>query len=307
MKRFLPTKIIIGLATISLFGCGGGNDSSSASPSSSSSSTTPASKISLATPAGSPCLTSTKNTDVFGSTNYIVFQTINASTWGCLLVNKSDGQPVFDGNQSVRFEVRPGDCNANSGWSDCANDRSRWELQSNDHKWASTQGKIITYQYYVYVPYQPQILPPTRTDVRDRTASTLLSQLNWYSRTNKDTTTGHSIMAGLYVNESGGFYVLTNKDFGYTPNQKILIDANPYDKWIKMTYVVKSTTAADGYIKIYANDKLVVDETRATLPDTDCTTLIRIGFYNTFLSVTSLAWQTQVAYYDGLSTTVSNF
>ena len=287
---------------ITLAACGGGGDSGS-----SSTSTTPASKISLATPAGTSCLTSTKNTDVFGSTNYIVFQTINASTWGCLLVNKSDGQPVFDGNQSVRFEVRPGDCNANSGWSDCANDRSRWELQSDDHKWASTQGKIITYQYYVYVPYQPQILPPTRTDVRDRTASTLLSQLNWYSRTNKDTTTGHSIMAGLYVNESGGFYVLTNKDFGYTPNQKILIDANPYDKWIKMTYVVKSTTAADGYIKIYANDKLVVDETRATLPDTDCTTLIRIGFYNTFLSVTSLAWQTQVAYYDGLSTTVQNF
>jgi hypothetical protein len=257
----------------------------------------------LSTPSGTPCLTSTKSTDVFGSTNYIVFQTINASTWGCLLVNKSDGQPVFDGNQSVRFEVRPGDCNANSGWDDCANDRSRWELQSDDLKWASTQGKIITYQYYVYVPYQPQILPPTRTDVRDRTASTLLSQLNWYSRTSTD----HSIMAGLYVNESGGFYVLTNKDFGYTPNQKILIDTNPYDKWIKMTYVVKSTTAADGYIKIYANDKLVVDETRATLPNTDCTTVIRVGFYNTFLSVTSLAWQTQVAYYDGFSTTVTNF
>ena len=297
-------SVVVVITALLLAACGGGGGDSS---SSTSSTTTPASTVNLATPAGTPCLTSTKSTDVFGSTNYIVFQTINASTWGCLLVNKSDGQPVFDGNQSVRFEVRPGDCNANSGWSDCANDRSRWELQSDDHKWASTQGKIITYQYYVYVPYQPQILPPTRTDVRDRTASTLLSQLNWYSRTNKDTTTGHSIMAGLYVNESGGFYVLTNKDFGYTPNQKILIDTNPYDKWIKMTYVVKSTTAADGYIKIYANDKLVVDETRATLPDTDCTTLIRIGFYNTFLSVTSLAWQTQVAYYDGISTTVTNF
>ena len=295
-------SVVVVITALLLAACGGGGDSGS-----SSTSTTPASKISLATPAGTSCLTSTKNTDVFGSTNYIVFQTINASTWGCLLVNKSDGQPVFDGNQSVRFEVRPGDCNANSGWSDCANDRSRWELQSDDHKWASTQGKIITYQYYVYVPYQPQILPPTRTDVRDRTASTLLSQLNWYSRTNKDTTTGHSIMAGLYVNESGGFYVLTNKDFGYTPNQKILIDTNPYDKWIKMTYVVKSTTAADGYIKIYANDKLVVDETRATLPDTDCTTVIRVGFYNSFLSAAALAWQTQVAYYDGLSTTVTNF
>ena len=302
MKLFKYCLSILALITLAACG-GGGSDSSSTS----SSPTTRTPSVSLSTPAGTPCLTSTKSTDVFGNTNYTVFQTINASTWGCLIVNKSDGQPVFDGNQSLRFEVRPGDCNSNSGWDDCVNDRSRWELQSYDLKGASTQGKIITYQYYVYVPYQPQILPPTRTDVRDKTASTLLSQLNWYSKTDTDPATSHSIMAGLYVNESGGFYVLTNKDFGYTPNQKILIDTNPYDKWIKMTYVVKSTTAADGYIKIYANDKLVVDETRATLPNTDCTTVIRVGFYNTFLSVTSLAWQTQVAYYDGFSTTVTNF
>jgi Polysaccharide lyase len=306
MEKFLPIKIVIGLVTISLFGCGGGGDSGS-SPSSASSSPNRTPSVSLSTPPGTPCLTSTNSTDVFGSTKYTTFSTINASTWGCQIVNKSDGQPVFDGNQSLRFEVRPGDCNANSGWSDCANDRSRWELMSSDNHGASTQGKIITYQYYVYVPYQPQILPPTRADVRDRTAQTLLSQLNWYSRTDTNAATSHSIMAGLYVNDSGGFYVLTNKDFGYTPNQKILIDSNPYDKWIKMTYVVKSTTAADGYIKIYANDKLVVDETRATLPNTDCTTVITVGFYNTFLSVTSLAWQTQVAYFDGMSTTVTSF
>jgi Polysaccharide lyase len=303
MRIFVQSATAV-ITALLLAACGGGGGDSS---SSTSSSTTRTPSVSLATPPGTPCLTSTKSTDVFGSTNYTVFQTINASTWGCLLVNKSDGQPVFDGNQSLRFEVRPGDCNANSGWDDCINDRSRWELQSYDLKGASTQGKIITYQYYVYVPYQPQILPPTRADVRDRTAQTLLSQLNWYSRTDTNAATSHSIMAGLYVNDSGGFYVLTNKDFGYTPNQKILIDTDPYDKWIKMTYVVKSTTAADGYIKIYANDKLVVDETRATLPNTDCTTVIRVGFYNSFLSVTSLAWQTQVAYYDGISTTVTNF
>ena len=300
MKLLTPRNLLISILLSLLVACGGGGSDSSSSTSSSATRTP---SVSLSTPPGTSCLTSTKSTDVFGSTNYTVFQIINASTWGCLIVNKSDGQPVFDGNQSLRFEVRPGDCNANSGWDDCINDRSRWELQSYDLKGVSTQGKIITYQYYVFVPYQPQIMPPTRTDVRDKGVSTLLSQLNWYSRTSSD----HSIMAGLYVNESGGFYVLTNKDFGYTPNQKILIDTNPYDKWIKMTYVVKSTTAADGYIKIYANDKLVVDETRATLPDTDCTTVIRVGFYNSFLSVTSLAWQTQVAYYDGFSTTVTNF
>jgi len=290
------------LALITLAACGGGGDSGSSS-SSASSSTTPASTISLATPPGTPCITSTKSTDVFGNTNYSVSQPIKASTWGCMLVNKSDGQPVFDGTQSVRFEIRPGDCNASNSFDDCANDRSRWELMSNGTTAASTQGQIITYQYYVYLPTQPLIRPATRAGASN-TVETLITQLNWYSRTG----TGHTILAGLYVSEGGGLFIRTNQAFTYTSNQQVSIDdSNPYNKWIKLTYVIKSTTAADGYIRVYANDKLVINETRATLPDSDSTTLLKIGFYNSYLSAAAQPWQTQVVYFDGISTTVTNF
>jgi hypothetical protein len=279
--------------------CGDGGGGSSSS-SSSSSSTTPASTISLATPAGTPCLSSTNSTDIFGNTNYRVSHTIKASTWGCLLVNKSDGQPVFDGTQSVRFEIRPGDCNASNSFDDCVNDRSRWELMSNGTLDPSTQGQIITYQYYVYIPSQPLLRPATRAGA-PATVQTVLTQLNWFSSTD------HSILAGLFVDSAGGLFVRTNKDFGYIPSQDVVVDSNPYNKWIKLTYVVKSTTATDGYIRIYANDKLLINETRATLPYFNSTTLLKVGFYNSVLSAAAQPWQTQVAYFDGFSTKIEKF
>ena len=299
MKLFKQCLSILALVTLAACGGGGGDSSSS-----SSSSTTSASTISLATPAGTPCLTSTTSTDVFGNTNYRVSQAIKASTWGCLLVNKSDGQPVFDGNQSVRFEIRPGDCNASNSYDDCVNNRSRWELMSNGTQDKSTQGQIITYQYYIYIPTQPLIRPATRAGVHGNdTVMTCLTQLNWFSRTGAD----HSILTGLYVDEVGGLFVRTSTDFAYNGGEQVSIDSNPYNKWIKMTYVIKSTTAADGYIKIYANDKLITNETRATLPDLNSTTLLKIGIYNGSLSFSAQPWQTQVVYFDGISTTVTNF
>jgi len=299
MKLFKYCLLIFVL--ISLAACGGGGDSSSSTPSS----TTPAPTINLTTPAGTPCLNSTHSTDVFGNTNYRVSQAIKASTWGCMLVNKSDGQPVFDGIQSVRFEIRPGDCNASNSYDDCVNNRSRWELMSNGTQDNSTQGQIITYQYYVYIPTQPLIRPATRPGVQGNdTVMTMLTQLNWYNRTGSD----HSILAGLYVDEVGGLFIRTNKDFDQlVTGQRVTIDNSPYDKWIKMTYVIKSTTAADGYIKIYVNDKLITNETRATLPDLNSTTLLKIGIYNGSLSFSAQPWQTQVVYFDSISTTVTNF
>ena len=39
---------------------------------------------------------------------------------GFQIVNKEDGHPVRAGNQSIRFEVRHGDCGMDKdGWSDC--------------------------------------------------------------------------------------------------------------------------------------------------------------------------------------------
>jgi hypothetical protein len=308
MKRFLPLKIIIGFTTIILVGCGGGGGSDSSN--SSSTSTTPASTISLATPAGTTCGTVNNalrqpiatNTDVFGNLAFWVSSVIGSKSWSCLIVNKSDGQPVFDGNQSVRFEVRPGDCTApNYGSiSDCVNDRSRSEIVTADmnsgYQPQPTQGQIITYEYRVYIPTQPLIRP---TAPAGSSVLMVLTQL-------RNTHTSDAL-AFLCVDNNGGLYLQTHTGFSWTPNQVVTIDSKPQNKWIKLKYVVKSTSASDGYVKIYVNDALVINETRATLPDAAQAQMLKIGIYNSFLSAAAQPWQTQVVYFDGISTTVQNF
>ena len=50
------------------------------------------------------------------------------------VVDKSDGHPVRAGDKSIRFEVRPGDCGYNDGWSDCKKDRERQKIWKDNKK-----------------------------------------------------------------------------------------------------------------------------------------------------------------------------
>jgi hypothetical protein len=293
----MRTYLIILLTALALLACGGGGDSSS--------STTQVSTVSLTTPAGTTCGTVDNaleqpikpNSDVFGNLNFWVSSVIGSKPWSCLIVNKSDGQPVFDGNQSVRFEIRPGDCTAPdyTGISDCVNDRSRSEIRSINPRASksSTQGQIITYEYRVYIPYQPSIRPAGSG------VAVVLTQLRNAQSTDA--------LAYLAFDDKGGLYLQTHAGFSFTPLQKVPIDSNPYNKWIKLKYVVKSTAASDGYVQIYVNDALVINETRATLPDTAKTQMIIIGIYDSFLSAATQPWQTQVVYFDGISTSVQYY
>lgn len=286
---------------VMLSACGGGGDSSS-----SSSSSTPASTINLATPAGTACANDFGNTDAFGNITFSVSHPINASSWGCLVVDKANNQPVYSGSQSVRFEVRPGDCNASSTFNDCVNDRSRWEIYQNRGK--STSGEIITYEYAIYVPSQPLIQPaPTG----GRSPLTVLTQINWQCSSSNPCSSlgssGYGALAFLKIDYTGALYLQTHQDFTWVPNQTVLVDSNSYNKWIKLRYVIKSTPASDGYIQIYANDKLLINETRATLPNSNASDTLKLGIYNSSLSAASQAWQTQVVYFDGFSIGVTNF
>ena len=235
-------------------------------------------------------------------------QPINASSWGCLVVDKANNQPVYSGSQSVRFEVRPGDCNASSTFNDCVNDRSRWEIYQNRGK--STQGEIITYEYAIYIPSQP-LIQPTPASGPGPKPLTVLTQINWQCASSNPCSSlgsgGYGALAFLKIDYTGTLSLQTHQDFTWAPNQTVVVDSNPYNKWIKLRYVIKSTAASDGYIQIYANDKLVINEIRATLPNSGASDTLKLGIYNSSLSSASQAWQTQVVYFDGFSIGVTNF
>jgi len=298
-------KFLLLLGSIAILSaCGGGGGDSS----SSSSSSTPASTINLATPAGSACANDFGNTDAFGNITFSVSQPINASSWGCLVVDKANNQPVYSGSQSVRFEVRPGDCNASSTFNDCVNDRSRWEIYQNRGK--STSGEIITYEYAIYIPSQPLIQPSPASGPSSKPL-TVLTQINWQCSSSNPCSSlgssGYGALAFLKIDYTGALYLQTHQDFTWVQNQTVLVDSNSYNKWIKFRYVIKSTAASDGYIQIYANDKLLINETRATLPNSNASDSLKLGIYNSSLSGASQPWQTQVVYFDGFGIGVTNF
>ncbi len=97
------------------------------------------------------------NQDALGG---IVFENVNKynnKSYGSLIVNKSNGYPVYDGDESVRFEVRNGDCGWNDQFSDCATDRSRSELFESLPQ--TEYGKVISYTERVYIPNQTNFKP----------------------------------------------------------------------------------------------------------------------------------------------------
>ena len=146
----------------------------------SSSTTIKTPTVSLSTPGGTSCASSFSDTDAFGN---IRFQPSTWTTsWGCLVVDQANSQPVVSGTKSVRVELRPGDCDASQTFlsgstvvSDCSSDRSRFEIHQRST--GSTVGQIITYEYYVYIPAQSNYQPPW-----SKTGSsplTVLTQVNW--------------------------------------------------------------------------------------------------------------------------------
>ena len=80
---------------------------------------------------------------------------------GIQVVNKKDGHPVRSGKQSIRFEVRSGDCGKDEmgEWNDCKNDRERHELSGGKKIDKMSKGEYW-FAWSVYFPTDHQNLYP---------------------------------------------------------------------------------------------------------------------------------------------------
>ena len=308
MKNRLLGVIGGTLILASLIACGDGGGGKSDSVSSTITTTSPA--ISLATPAGTLCASNFNNTDAFGNIN---FQSSTGTTpWGCLVVDQAANQPTVSGTKSVRFELRPGDCDSSQTFlsgttvvSDCTSDRSRYEIRQIAS--GATAGQIITYEYYIYIPAQSNFQPPWNN--KGGTPLTVLTQVNWQCGAIQCPSlgsNGYGALVFLEIDDKGTLYFHTN-DFNWIAVNKVSIDTSPFNKWIKVKYVIKSTNSGDGYFQAYANDKLIINETRATIPNLTSYNTLKLGIYNSEISNVSKPWSTQVVYFDGFSTSVQNF
>jgi hypothetical protein len=243
----------------------------------------------MVTPTGAPCTDT--SIDATGGLRFETSAPRGAQAYGCLAVDAAAAQPVFDGTQSLRFEVRPGDCSANDfGYSDCPNDRSRHEI--NESSRPGTQGKLVVYEMRVFVPAQPRLFPQGGNVL-------FLTQINFTQDDLYGTT------AYLEVGRSGELLVRTHVGFTWDILKQHVVHANPVDRWVHVRFEIKSTAQPDGYIKVYVDGVLKVDEVRATLPNASAGHSLRLGIYNAFLSRASEPYRTQVVYFDGIKKQVN--
>ena len=70
--------------------------------------------------------------------------------------------PVRAGEDAERFEVRPGDCGQNDGWSDCANNRERSELSVQKE---ILPGTVTWISYSIYLPNDFYSSPRVKTSI----------------------------------------------------------------------------------------------------------------------------------------------
>jgi len=235
---------------------------------------------------GSPS-TNVFDIDALGGLLFDNVNKFNNKPYGTLIVNKSNGHPVFDGEKSTRFEVRSGDCGWIETFSDCATDRSRSELTELN---ATVEtGKTVSYTERVYIPSQTRFKPQggnllvlTQIRVNDTTQSTI------------------SALAYLVMENNNTLLIRTHRQFTWDWNKNYTITNTPYDKWIKIKYEVVASEKSDGYIRVYVEDKLLFEENRQTLVTKDSNLFFKFGIYNSFMKDAKESFGTQVVYFDGL-------
>jgi len=209
----------------------------------------------------------TLNSDIasgWGNSPWLKSMKYGYKDYGYRIVSKQDGHPVRFGNQSVRFEVRPGDCGSDESWDDCANDRERHELsqiadlqESGDEFWFS---------WSVYIPDGTPSISPTITDLGQfhQKKNNVLFMFKW--------------------NELG--YVIDNQTPGDGTNKgmKPLVALHETTgRWIDILIHAKWSDRDDGFLIAYADHRKAYEFFGQTLAKGDHS-FYKFGIYRSWLS-----------------------
>ncbi|MCF6172431.1 MAG: polysaccharide lyase [Campylobacteraceae bacterium] len=158
------------------------------------------------------------------------------------------------------FEVKPGDCSSNNGWSDCANDRERSELSGSKDNYP---GSEYWYGWSIYFPKEYKNIYPTKT---------ALGQFHQK----------HSHPVWMFQNSSGGYY-LDQQVHGHTEMYYPLISKKDLrEKWHKIEIHAKWATNNNGFFKVWVNGVQKVNYIGQTM--TAAQVYFKYGIYRSFLS-----------------------
>jgi len=180
--------------------------------------------------------------------------------YGMQVVDKKDGHPVRAGEQSIRFEVRDGDCGKDpDGWSDCKGDRERHELSVAGKKDLMSKGEYW-FSWSLFFPKDHQNLWPLSN--------------NYGQFHQKD---GAPVFMFKEL-RSGYSVVRTIGDVDYDERRLIRND-DLKGKWHDILINAKWSKKDDGFFKVWVNDKLKYDYNGPT--KTEKYVYEKFGIYST--------------------------
>ena len=136
------------------------------------------------------------------------------------------------GQQSLRFEVKPGDCGYNNTWDDCKTDRERHELSGLRHN----DGEHW-FSWSIFLPDNFINIYPTK-----------LAMGQFHQEK------GHVVW--MFQNSTGGYFV-DNQVYGYTSRtDNILNQKEMLGKWNDILINANWTHKENGFFRVWVNGKL---------------------------------------------------
>ena len=135
--------------------------------------------------------------------------------YGHEVVSATEGHPVRAGKQSIRFEIRAGDCGWNRYWNDCTTDRERHELSTATRNTRTTWSSGEKwYHWSIFFPEDHPVIHP---------ALLILGQFHQID----------SYPVWLFHNGPGGGYYVVNFTTGKPVGgfKRVLTDSEMRGKW----------------------------------------------------------------------------
>ena len=206
----------------------------------------------------------------------------NFKKHGVCIVEKSKGHPTRLGQESLRFEVKSGDCGYNKGWDDCKKDRERHELSGNRH----SDGEYW-YAWSIYLPKDFKNIYPTKL---------AMGQFHQSK--------GHVVW--MFQNADGGYFV-DNQVYGRTSRtDRILNQEEMLSRWNDILINANWTDKNIGFFRVWVNGKLSYKYNGPT-KSKGKKVYQKFGVYRSFMSRYKMAKNVdlvpgQVVYFDEVRT-----
>lgn len=186
-------------------------------------------------------------------------RSLNTKSYGYTVVADPTGSAPT--SMVERFEVRPGDCSANEGWSDCANDRERSELSEATK--STGAGQEWWYGWSLYVPDGYVNVYP---------AKVALGQFHQDK--------SHPVW--MFQNSDGGYH-LDDQVVGSTRRYYELVSESELrGKWHRIEVHARWSRGQDGFFRVWVDGKHKVDVAGPTMSAR--AVYFKYGLYRSFLS-----------------------